>query len=227
MPKETIVDIGCGQKNNLWLYGFYEEPTVGVDFCREFLQRRAGDGNLVTGDSANLPLVSNCADKVFVIHVLEHVDALSGTLDEIGRVLKSGGELTVAVPHKRFERVMGSIDPDYHGPNMHLRIVKEEDLTEELQSRDFEIEEVKTRGFWGAAYITAASFLHLKILKDRKMEAQSGYLVKGDDGQITEGVRGETGKMLKFARSFLTKNPIFSILDKVYPFETYVRAVKR
>jgi SAM-dependent methyltransferase len=45
-----------------------------------------------------LPFRAGCFDVVVSNHSLEHVENLEGTLDEIGRVLKSTGSLYVGVP---------------------------------------------------------------------------------------------------------------------------------
>jgi SAM-dependent methyltransferase len=226
--KLIVVDIGCGGKNNLPAYHYVGEPTVAFDVNREFLERRkaeCGDGNLIEADAAVLPLANSSADRVFAIHSLEHVENYNDTLDEISRITKEGGLLTIAVPHTRYEAVMSQMDDDYHSNKMHRRVVKGADLVTELSERGFEVTNLHNRGFLLAVYTTCMYFLHRKVFKDRHMESQSGHLVKeGDDGQVPTA-SGKVG-MIKIKLRSNKLREMFTLFDKAYPFETYVEAVK-
>jgi len=225
IEREIVVDIGCGQKNNLDLYGYREEPTVGIDANKEFLLKRPRSlSNLVQADSAHLPIRDGVADRVYLIHTLEHVENFGGTLDEVARILKSGGTFAIAVPHKRYEKVMGAIETSYHSEKMHRRIVTKEDLNRETDKRGLNIVSAKTRGFAGAFYTTIQYIWHLRVLHDRVMEDQSGYLIGGNREKQSQ--KPSEGKFRGLRRLILSNTIIFGVMDKIYPFETYVEAVK-
>ena len=57
-----------------------------------------GSGWFVQADAAYLPFRDGIFDSVIANHVLEHVDELTKVLQEIGRVVRPGGSLYVAVP---------------------------------------------------------------------------------------------------------------------------------
>jgi SAM-dependent methyltransferase len=62
------------------------------DDCQRFVDLA------VAGDAAELPFASRSFDAVISNHSLEHFERLDEALGEIGRVLKPGGSLYVAVP---------------------------------------------------------------------------------------------------------------------------------
>ena len=53
---------------------------------------------LIIGDAANLPIRSNSLDFIICTAVLEHVQNIQSTIDEIFRTLKSGSQLYIEVP---------------------------------------------------------------------------------------------------------------------------------
>src|SRR5206468_12561902 len=55
-------------------------------------------GSYVAADGARLPFVAGAFDLIVSNHSLEHFVELEATVREIGRVLRSGGGLFVAVP---------------------------------------------------------------------------------------------------------------------------------
>lgn len=55
-------------------------------------------GHYVSGDAARMPFASATFDAVIANHSLEHFVELEATVREIGRVLRPGGALYVAVP---------------------------------------------------------------------------------------------------------------------------------
>ena len=220
--KEIVVDIGCGGKNNLNLYGFSGEPTIALDQSKNFLERRRDgsfSGNLAEGDAENLPLKTASADQVFATHVLEHVNELDSTLEEIDRILRPGGKITIAVPHPRFESIMEKLDEEYHSSKMHQRVIRPKEALELLEARDYEIIHYETRGFTAALRITFSYLLHLKLLRNRSMEPQSGLLVKQD------GQHANHASMNKVRRRLFSFSAV-KIIDKFFPFETVVQAVK-
>jgi SAM-dependent methyltransferase/DNA-directed RNA polymerase subunit RPC12/RpoP len=85
-----VLDLGCGDG------GFSADPDtariVRVDLERKKLDR------FVQADAAKLPFASRSFDAVVSNHSLEHIDALDDALREIGRVIKPGALLYIAVP---------------------------------------------------------------------------------------------------------------------------------
>lgn len=221
--QEVTIDIGCGPANNAPFYGCKGEPTLAIDANREFLSRRLKRnhlGNFVEADGSKLPVASGVADKVLAIHVLEHVEDLSGVLDEVARIIKPDGRLIVAVPHDRLEGIMSSVDKEYPKQRMHRRVIDGSSLRNELERRGLSIIESKERGFVQAVYTTFSYFIKRKFLRDEKLEPYTGHSI-GRVGQLA-GIKGVAKRIIK-SKIFMS---LFSPLDQVYPFETYIVAVK-
>jgi len=81
------LELGCGpRKRHADAIGIDRLDYVGVDLV--------GD---VFGILRSLPAA--CVQSVHAYHFFEHVDDLPALLEEVARVLKSGGWLDVEVPH--------------------------------------------------------------------------------------------------------------------------------
>lgn len=86
-PSPIILDIGCGpqKKHPEWI-GIDALDFDGVDLVGDVFEvlKQFPDGTV---------------DAVFSAHFFEHINGIDKLLTEVGRVLKSGGRLTVIVPH--------------------------------------------------------------------------------------------------------------------------------
>ena len=83
--QRVVVDLGCGERKY--------PGAIGVDFVRLEPVDVLADANF------GLPFRDSSIDGLHVNHVLEHVDNLVRTMDEIWRVLKPGGRVYITVPH--------------------------------------------------------------------------------------------------------------------------------
>ncbi|HEX9017280.1 MAG TPA: class I SAM-dependent methyltransferase [Chloroflexota bacterium] len=90
----TVLDVGCG--DFLTKYGFGGSVRYyGMDIT--------GRATHVRGDAHYLPFREAAADWVLLVAMLEHVADPALVLREVGRVLKPGGYLYVAVPFLQME----------------------------------------------------------------------------------------------------------------------------
>ena len=130
-PGARVLDLGCGRGVTLGPLAERGLEVHGVE-----LRAEAAAGIDPRAQIRIVPRLADAAypadffDEVIVWHVLEHLDDPAGTLAEIGRVLRPGGRLVVAVPNfSSFQaRATGSawfhIDPPrhlYHFPVAALR----------------------------------------------------------------------------------------------------------
>ena len=93
-----VLDVGCGIGDFL----AFRPGTVGVDVnahAVEWCRRRGLDCRLMEAD--RLPFLDGGFDGVVLDNVLEHLTAPEPLLNEIYRVLVSGGRLLVGVPGER------------------------------------------------------------------------------------------------------------------------------
>lgn len=83
-----ILDLGCGRRKHAGAVGVDNVPLETVDVLCNLL-------------AFPYPFAPECADEVILSHVLEHFtfDEIARALDEVYRILKPEGVLTISVPH--------------------------------------------------------------------------------------------------------------------------------
>ena len=113
---ERGLDIGCGNGRHLEELARRGEYAVGVDVSQELLVaatrrmvEREWTGTLVQGDAAALPFDASTFDIGVYVATLHHLPSRErrrGSLDELARVLRSGGRALVSAwstAHDRFD----------------------------------------------------------------------------------------------------------------------------
>lgn len=104
----TIVDIGCGEGIILEKIHrlFPDRKVLGIDILPENVDicRRQGC-NVKQGDVYNLPLSSESVDFVLLMEVIEHLEDSEIAIQEIHRVLVSGGRLVIVFPNDRVFKI--------------------------------------------------------------------------------------------------------------------------
>ena len=91
-PGQRVLDIGSGP-------GSFPSDIGPFIAIRADLDRPSHPAlNFAQADAAHLPFPDRAFDAIISNHSLEHFDDLTGSLAEIGRVLKPTGALYIAVP---------------------------------------------------------------------------------------------------------------------------------
>ena len=95
--QDVLIDIGCGsgvQIKEIGKMGY--SLAIGIDinvnairFARE---RSLPDAEFIIADSQYLPIKSSRADKIICAEIIEHLKDPQLLVNEIARVLKSGGD---------------------------------------------------------------------------------------------------------------------------------------
>lgn len=86
MADHRTLDVGCGLKK--------QAGAVGIDH-----NRASAADVIVDIDSGNLPFRRDSFDRIFAIHVIEHVDSVIRVMEEFHRVLRPGGTVRIETPH--------------------------------------------------------------------------------------------------------------------------------
>ena len=81
-----ILDVGCGLNK--------KPSSIGVDFNRDTAADVLADIN-----RGALPFRDSSFERVELIHVIEHVDDIVATMEELHRVCRSGGVIRLETPH--------------------------------------------------------------------------------------------------------------------------------
>jgi len=83
--KNIIIDLGCGPQKIAGSFGIDRIPSPNVD--------------LVCDLECFLPLKTDCVDAVHASHLLEHIQNLTGLMEEIYRVCRTGALVHIEVPY--------------------------------------------------------------------------------------------------------------------------------
>ena len=127
-PGSRVLDLGAGP-------GSFQTERSDLLIVRVDLAVRSTrvPGAWVSADAAHLPFASNTFDLVISNHSLEHFPELDRTLSEIGRVVKPGAVLYVAVPdastltdriYRWLARGGGHVNP-FRSPDEVTRLVED------------------------------------------------------------------------------------------------------
>lgn len=84
---EVVLELGCGNRKRL-------NNSIGIDVLDY-------DNVDIVGDVFDVlaRISDGVVDTVYSYHFFEHVSPLDGLMDELARVMKSGGRMEVVVPH--------------------------------------------------------------------------------------------------------------------------------
>ena len=213
--------------------GIYEDTTqadiTGIDINPRVvaeMKARYKGAKFMKADAEKLPFKAQTFDRIYCLHVLEHVDDPLQVLQQAKRVLKIGGNIYIAVPHRHFETIAKHILPDYHGPLMHKRVFTPNNLITVVKQKDLRIKQIKSRRFVYAVLLTIW-FMGGRL---------RGWTFQTHIGRLTEKNRRNT-KLLERKRTpmrqiarriadFIDGLPFVSLFNTLYPFETLLIASK-
>ena len=98
-----IVDVGGGTGRVARLLAAPGRPVVVVDVSPGMLRRTCGQADIwpVMADAAHLPFESGAAVRCLIVDALHHIPSQQASIDELCRVLQTGGILVVDEPDLR------------------------------------------------------------------------------------------------------------------------------
>jgi len=105
--EDKILEIGCGRGFLTKEIQFFSKDTTGIDVNPEAVFQGVAP-NLKIMDATKLDFPSDCFDKIYSCHTIEHIPDLKGLFQEIERVLKPGGKVLLVYPWEIF-RGMGAV----------------------------------------------------------------------------------------------------------------------
>jgi len=147
-----VLDLGCGEgRHSIDIWIQTRAQVIGMDLSRDdmltarsrkadFSVTESGNHslNFVEASGLNLPFADNTFDVVICSEVLEHIPDYAGMLDEIRRVLITGGVFAMSVPRFGPEWVCWKLSTAYHMvPGGHLRIFKAPVLNQQIEGLGF------------------------------------------------------------------------------------------
>ena len=147
-----VLDLGCG--GGFMSVALAErgarvvavDPAAGAIAAGEHHARERGlDIDFRRGVGENLDLKNNSFDVVVCVDVLEHVDSVPATLDEVARVLRPGGTFVFDTMNRNWlarllvvtmaEDILRLLPKGAHDPDL---FIKPHELNAQLTQRGFE-----------------------------------------------------------------------------------------
>jgi ubiquinone/menaquinone biosynthesis C-methylase UbiE len=117
----AILEVGCGNGSNLWFAAREGFRTAGIDgsktaieYARNWFHREGLNGNFHVGNFARLPFADESFDLVIDRAALSFANdaTAAATLNEIRRVMRSGGRLMFTPYSDRCSSFDGLPDAD-------------------------------------------------------------------------------------------------------------------
>jgi SAM-dependent methyltransferase len=205
-----LLDVGCGQKPYLDIFGPRVTEYIGVEHESTFAETHSSTRALrpdVYYDGKRLPFDDASFDTVINIQVLEHTASPQALLHEISRVLKRDGLLIISVP---FSFRLHEEPHDYFRYTPH-------GLASMLREAGLEIVTISAQGgLWSVVGHKLNSFLALRVARLQKAGQAVGKL--GHEKVAVQSARYWTLPVVIPAMLALSGGAL--VLDKLIPDET-------
>jgi SAM-dependent methyltransferase len=158
----TLLDLGCGDGNNLQYLQNYAEKTFGSDYNLVRLVRSFQNYPttiLFLADILDYPAQDNVFEIIFFNHVLEHIHNDELALQTVYRILKPNGLLILGIPNEGawWWQLAYKLQPEIQKSTDHVHFYTADTIKSKLQDQGFEILEIRHLGWgpphWGLDYI--------------------------------------------------------------------------
>ena len=147
---DWLLDLGCGEGRHSIACCFHHPNAnvIGLDLSFSSLKTAKEKhtdffeneqiSRYVNSSGFDLPFSGSSFDHVICSEVLEHIESYELFLNEIRRVLKPNGQLSISVPRKWPEKICWLLSNEYHQiKGGHVRIFNTDALQNEIVERDF------------------------------------------------------------------------------------------
>ena len=84
--RQRILDLGCGQNKYPGAIGADMNPDTAADVLCHL-------------DRGALPFADDAFDEIRAVHVIEHVEDVVKTIEELHRITRPGGRIYIVTPH--------------------------------------------------------------------------------------------------------------------------------
>ena len=150
---ETLLDLGCGDGNNLRFLSKYGNDVWGSDYNILRLlraQRHNPTVPIFLADILDYPAGDNFFELIFFNHVLEHIKEDKQALAAVLRILKPKGLLILGVPNEGawWWQLAYRLEPQSLILTDHVQFYTAKKLRKKMEEQGFIIKEIEHIG-WG------------------------------------------------------------------------------
>lgn len=145
MNKYKILDIGCGRGLNAKILA-KKGSVYGIDIDEanvEVATRSCSQGVFIKAYAENIPYPDGYFNEIHCYDVLEYVNDLGRSLEEIDRLLKKDGILIVEVPNPESEKFLLKIRPTYWSEIHHVRYFEKKEFINLMKKNRFKFTKFK------------------------------------------------------------------------------------
>jgi|TARA_B100001964_G_C14229560_1_gene599340 ubiquinone/menaquinone biosynthesis C-methylase UbiE len=155
---DSVLDVGCGTGSSIKyiLSKFNNIKIVGVEPSFLSLKKYClGKYAVFNAFSDNLPFKSNTFTKVYLSHVIGHIENVNASLTEIRRVMKGGGKIVILTPRLFYRRIVyfKNIFDNFKPDPTILQYYSKSKLLKHLSSTGFQEEKTFAFDFYPNSYI--------------------------------------------------------------------------
>ncbi len=148
-----LLDLGCGDGNNLSWLAQYAEQSFGSDYNMVRLTRakaKVQSAHVFLADLLDYPAKDNTFDIIFFNHVLEHIQEDTDALKQVHRILAPDGLLVLGTPNEGawWWQLAYRRDPESLAQSDHVQFYTSDTLSARVKDTGFSISEVHHMG-WG------------------------------------------------------------------------------
>ncbi|MGA2462949.1 MAG: class I SAM-dependent methyltransferase [Thermodesulfobacteriota bacterium] len=168
---KTLLDMGCGDGNNLEYLRRYTEGLFGSDYNLIRLLRarsRQYGITLFLADILDYPVRDDFFDIIFFNHVIEHIPDDAKALETVFRILKPKGLLVLGTPNEGvwWWQLAYRLQPETLKNTDHLHFYTAEMLSAKLVSKGFKLIEIQHMG-WGPPHWSIDRWIRrFKVMDD-------------------------------------------------------------
>lgn len=150
---DNLLDLGCGDGNNLHYLQHYTHTIYGSDYNLVRLVRartRFDSATIFLADILDYPARDDFFEVIFLNHVLEHIPDDESALKKIYRILRPGGLLVLGVPNEGvwWWQLAYRLQPESLLSTDHIHFYTAPTVSKVLQKSGFRVREIKHLG-WG------------------------------------------------------------------------------
>jgi ubiquinone/menaquinone biosynthesis C-methylase UbiE len=193
---EKILDVGCGLGEQSARLAGKTAEVHGVDLDERAIQVAAtlyaDRATFVVADAGRLPFASEYFDKVVSVCALEHFASDEEAIEEMGRVLRSGGILVLTVDSFSSPAPNEGLRDRHRTAQQVVNYYRFPGLAQKLEKHGFEVErsqyfiravlssfffELQIRNYWISAAVFPIAYALALISDHLADQGSGGYLL--------------------------------------------------